>query len=305
MYIMQPNRIVDGINSLKAMESLTLSAAQKIDSTPVKVTRHVSVDSLEKSTCIPAKCDLDCRSSPVSVANVFDDDYFLQSMSSLPYSECDDEFDDAIDHAIAHERNAPHKKRVRFQVDEDGDIDEGVCLYSFPDYKLTPKLIKECWYRKEDRVQSKLEIQRRSSEHRTSISNSDEYREAMVAAIAFLVRCDDDAEDETQLSNEVLNAMTIIVQADTRGMERPLQFHMGLPRISTKTNVHAVLQTQTLIRELDSSNYDEFEVEELIADQCMNQSQYGIRWAKMIAQGDAEDARKNYKMHGKHTRSIV
>ena len=258
-----------------------LTVNQKADYTPEKPTRHMSTDFLLKSTI-----NRDCQPSPVSVARIFDDECLLNTIDKLPYSD----YDDGLDEFFAS--RSKQNKRVRFQVDDDGNIDEDVCLYSFPDYKLTSKLVKECWYCKGDRIDTKAEIQKQCREHATSIANVEEYHDAMVAAISYLVQCDDDAEDPIELSEEMLKAMTTIAQVETRGMERSLQFHMGIPRIGTKTNVHAVLRVQTLIRELDSSNYDEFEVEELIADQSIINSQYGIRWAKMIALGDVVNVRK-------------
>jgi hypothetical protein len=262
-------------------EPLPTALHHNADSTPEKPTRHISTDSLKKSTI-----NRDCQPSPVSVAKIFDDECLLNTIDNLPYNDYDDELDEFFACTMKQ------KKRVRFQLDEDGNVEEDVCLYSFPDYKLTSKLVKECWYSKDDRIQAKAEIQKQCREHATSIPNVEEYHDAMVAAITYLVQSDDDAEDPIELSEDMMNAMTTIAQVETRGMERSLQFHMGIPRIGTKTNVHAVLRVQTLIRELDSSKYDEFEVEELIADQSIINSQYGIRWAKMIALGDAANAKK-------------
>ena len=276
------NPTVDGTSSYRHYDLLPSALDHNNDSTPEKPTRHISTDALKKSTI-----DRDCQSSPVSVTKIFDDECIINTIDELPYG---DNYDDELDEFFAC--TSKQKKRVRFQLDEDGSIEEGVCLYSFPDYKLTAKLVKECWYSKADRVQTKAEIQTQCRENATSIPNIEEYHDAMVAAISYLVQSDDDAEDPVELSEEMLIAMTTIAQVETRGMERTLQFHMGIPRIGTKTNVHAVLRVQTLIRELDSSKYDEFEVEELIADQSFINSQYGVRWAKMIALGDAANVRK-------------
>jgi hypothetical protein len=270
------NAIVDGMDSLLRIEPMSTTQNYNADYTPEKPTRHLSIDSLQKCTI-----NRDCQPSPVSVANIFGDGCLLNTIDKLPYNDYDDEIDEFF--ACVSKQ----KKRVRFQLDEDGNIEEGVCLYSFPDYKLTYKLVKECWYSKDDRVQAKAEIQKQCKENATTIPNIEEYHDAMVTAISYLVQCDDDAEDPMELNDEILNAMKTIAQGETRGMERSLQFHLGIPRIGTKTNVHAVLRVQTLIRELDSSKYDEFEVEELIADQSIINSQYGVRWAKMIALGDA------------------
>lgn len=273
------NAIVDGSNQYVQY----ITDKHDADYTPEKPTRHVSIDSLQKSTI-----DGVCRLSPVSVTNAFGDESLIQSIDALPYHDYDEEMDDFF-----FRNSSQSKKKVRFQMDEDGNIEEGVCLYSFPDYKLTHKLVKECWYAKDDRIQTKADIQKQCREHATSISNIKEYHDAMVNAITYLVQSGDDAEDPIELADDLLKAMTIIAQVETRGMERSLQFHMGIPRIGTKTNVHAVLRVQKLIRELDSSHYDEFEVEELIADQSIINSQYGARWAKMIALGDAELVRNS------------
>ena len=275
------NAIVDGIEAHVRIEPLSATQNHNTDCTPEKPTRHLSMNSLQRSTI-----SRDCQPSPVSVANIFGDECLLDTIDKLPYNDYDDDMDEFF--ACASKQ----KKRVRFQLDDDGNIEEGVCLYSFPDYKLTYKLVKECWYSKDDRMQAKAEIQKQCRENATSIANIQEYHDAMVAAINYLVQSDDDAEDPIELNTDILNVMTTIAQGETRGMERSLQFHLGIPRIGTKTNVHAVLRVQTLIRELDSSKYDEFEVEELTADQSIINSQYGVRWAKMIALGDAAQVQK-------------
>lgn len=226
--------------------------------------------------------------SPVSVTAVLDRKQVLKKIGQIPYCEVDCAVD-PLSVVSNHSHYCPTKK-VRFLLDEDGNIDEELSLYSFPDFKLTPKMIQECWYSKEDRLRSKFQIHKFCREHETSFSNHQEYHNAMSAAIAFLTESDDDHEDSTYLTDDVLHAMTFLAGGETRGMERSMQFHMSFPRISTKTNVHAVLRTQTLLRELGSDKYDVHEVEELIADQCMANSQLGVRWAKMMAQGDAIDA---------------
>jgi hypothetical protein len=270
---------VDDINKLNEIELISCNT----DFNPEKPLRYASSESLSKFTTDDNKENSVCRSSPVSVANIFDDNSLLQAIDQLPYLDPDAEKD----------QTRKQEKRVRFLLDEYGEIDEGVCLYSFPDYKITSKLIKECWYKKEDRIQAKMELQEVCREYETSITNSTEYRDAMFKAITYLVQSDDDVEDPILPNDDMLQAMVTIVQGETRGMERSMQFHMGLPRISTKTNVHAVLRTQALIRELDTTKYDEGEVDELIADQCIMNSQYGVRWAKMIALGDAEDVQQS------------
>lgn len=221
-----------------------------------------------------------CRASPVSVSSVLDREHALKKIGRIPFCEVDCDV----------ETRTVLEKKVRFRMDEDGNIDEELCLHSFPDYKLTPKVIQECWYSKEDRLRSKFQIYKFCQEHETSFADYQEYYDAMLTSLAFLAQSDDDHEDSTYLTDDVLQAMTFLVGGETRGIERSMQFHMSLPRISTKTNVQAVLRTQTLLRELGSSKCDANEMEELIADQSMVNSQRGVRWAKMIAQGDAIDA---------------
>jgi hypothetical protein len=225
------------------------------------------------------------RASPVSVTAVLNREHIFKKIGQIPYCEVDCGL--ATKSATSNHHDCIAKKKVRFLLGEDGNIDEELSLYSFPDFKLTPKMIQECWYSKEDRLRSKFQIHQFCREHETSFPDYQEYHDAMSTAISFLDLCEDDHEDSTYLTDEVLQAMTFLASGETRGMERSMQFHMSLPRISTKTNVHAVLRTQTLLRELGSEKYDTNEVEELIADQCMINSLLGVRWAKMIAQGDA------------------
>ena len=275
------NAIDSTIDALVQIKPSSTTLNYNADYTPEKPTRHLSIDTMQRSTITR-----ECQPSPVSVTNVFGDEYLLKTIDNLPYNDYDDEVDEFF------ACTSKQKKHVRFQLDEDGNIEEGLCLYSFPDYKLTYKLVKECWYSKDDRIQTKAEIQKQCREHATSIPDIEQYHDAMVTAINCLVQCDDEAEDIIELSDDILDVMTTIAQCETRGMERSLQFHLGIPRICTKTNVHAVLRVQALIRELDSSSYGEFEVEELVADQSIINSQYGVRWAKMIALGDAVHAQK-------------
>ena len=228
------------------------------------------------------------RASPVSVTAVLDREQALKKISQIPYYDDDSEIHEPNSSPKLSKRN--QKKKVRFLLDEDGNIEEGLSLYSFPDFKLTPKMIQECWYSKEDRLRSKFQIHKFCREFATSLEDHQAYFDAMSTAISFLAHSDDEHEDSTYLTDDALQAMTFLVSGETRGMERSMQFHMSLPRISTKTNVQAVLRTQTLLRELGSDKYDLDEVEELIADQCIMNSQLGVRWAKMVAQGDAVDA---------------
>jgi hypothetical protein len=267
--------------------------------TDVMVT-HGEISTSFSPTCLQTKYqngilddDAINRASPVSVTSVFDNEQALQTIPIIPYPEDDSDFDQL--HTCTSLLASHKTKKVRFLLDDDGNIDEGLSLYSFPTYKLTPKLIQECWYHKEDRLRSKFLIQKQCREFETSPSEHMEYRDAMVTAITFLVECDDEHEDPTHLTGDVLEAIAVIARGETRGTERSMQFHMSLPRISTKTNVHAVLRTQALLRELDATKYDANEVEELIADQCVVNSQLGIRWAKIMAQGDAIDVCQSIK----------
>jgi hypothetical protein len=227
------------------------------------------------------------QASPVSVTAVLDRDHVLKKIGHIPYCEVGCDVD--TESTISSKTDSFPKKKVRFLLDEDDNIDEGLSLYNLTDFKLTPKMIQECWYSKDDRLRAKFQMHKFCREHETSFSDHQEYQNAMSIALAFLAQSEDDHEDFTYLTDDVLHAMTLLASGETRGMERSLQFHMALPRISTKTNVHAVLRTQTLLRELGSDKYDKIEVEELIAVQCTVNSQLGVRWAKMIAQGDAID----------------
>ena len=76
------NAIVDGSNQYVQY----ITDKHDADYTPEKPTRHVSIDSLQKSTI-----DGVCRLSPVSVTNAFGDESLIQVIDALPYHDYDEE----------------------------------------------------------------------------------------------------------------------------------------------------------------------------------------------------------------------
>lgn len=174
-------------------------------------------------------------------------------------------------------------KRVRFQVDENGEIDEDVSSRSFPMHALTPDDIKVCWYNRKERSQLKSNI---PSECRVCVLNHPEYCRAAMKVCAMASR-----REYASLLNDNLDALHVVVNGEARGLERYLFHRMNLPRKSCKTNVHAVLRTQKLIRELPAATYSDEAVATLIAEQYHVNAQYAKRWSLVLAEGDAIDAR--------------
>jgi hypothetical protein len=175
-------------------------------------------------------------------------------------------------------------KRVRFQVDDDGDIDEDVSIHSFPKHQLTAEDIRVCWYGREERKQLKGGI---PSQCRDCIHNLPEYRRAALKVCALASR-----HEYASLLDENRDALRILAHEQARGLERSLFARMNLPRKSSKNNVYAVLHTQRLIRELTTAVYTYDEVAMLISEQYNVNSQYAIRWALILAEADAADAQK-------------
>ena len=177
----------------------------------------------------------------------------------------------------------PDSKRVRFQVDANGEIDEDVSIRSFPKHKLTPDDIKVCWYNRKERKQLKADI---PWECRDCVQNHPEYCRAAMKVCAIASRT-----EFASLLHDNRDALLVVVNGQARGLERYLFHRMNLPRKSCKTNVYAVLRTQKLIRELTTGTYSDDAVASLIAEQYHVNAQYAIRWSRVLAEGDAMDAR--------------
>jgi hypothetical protein len=174
-------------------------------------------------------------------------------------------------------------KRVRFQVDEDGEIDEDICSLSFPEHILTPEDIKVCWYSRADRHQFKADI---PLDCRECLASIPEYRKAALKVCELASR-----DEYESMLNEYRDDLRIVVDGQARGFERFLLYRLNIPRSTSKTNVSAVMMTQRLIRELTTATYTDEEVWILIAEQYRVNAQYATRWALLLAEGDAADAR--------------
>lgn len=232
-------------------------------------------------------------SSPKSVAGVFmlDDVESLDCLPSVPIS--DDESDDTYsletvdvsDNEFAEkwsDEPSSVTKKVRFLVDEDGDIDEDVTLKSYPKHELTPQDITKLWWSKADRREAKASIPR---ECRDIIQVFPQYRRAALKLCALASRKD---YAELISSHEVTRqSLPLLTRGTVRGLERPMFFRMALPRKPGKTYVNAILRTQSLLRDLEGDVYSEEEKAELISDQYRENSRFAVRFAEILAVADA------------------
>ena len=235
------------------------------------------------------------ESSPKSVADLFlfNDDESLDCLPSIPISD-DDESDDTISLETAefgegefteiwcNEQNKDGKKRVRFLCDEDGDIDEDVTLKSYPNYQLSPKDISNLWWSRKDRLEVKNSIPFQCLQ---IMRDSPQYRRAALKLCALASR--KDYMELIENNAATWENLPHLTQGTIRGLERPLFFRMALPRKVSKSYVHAVLRTQSLLQNLEGDVYSDDEKNQLIADQYRENASFAVRFAGILAIADA------------------
>lgn len=175
-------------------------------------------------------------------------------------------------------------KRVRFQVNKNGEIDEDISIRSFPKHQLTAEDVKVCWYGRQERRQLKSDIPLECLDCRHSLPK---YRGAALK-VWVLASC----EEYSSLLQTSLDALKIIVDGKARGLERPMFARMNLPRRSSKPNVREVLHMQKFLQEIKSGTYSYDDASALIAEQSRFNSQNAVRWAQILAEGDAIDAQE-------------
>ena len=237
------------------------------------------------------------ESSPTCVADFFlmhDDDSF-DRLPSVPIS--DDESDDAhsletvefdsdlFSETWCQEPSGEGKKCVRFLCDGDGDILEDVTLKSYPTYQLSQKDIINLWWSKRDRREAKNSVPRLCVQ---IIHAFPQYRRAAAHLCTLASR--KDYKDLITNNAPTREALPLLTHGDVRGLERPLFYRLALPRKISKTHVHAVLRTQSLLRDMEGDVYSADEKAQLIADQYRENAGFAVRFAEVLAVADAMEA---------------
>jgi len=245
--------------------------------------------------------------SPSGVADIFNLDNISNHLPRVPISD-DDETDsfstgslytisstdssaqeDIEEENWSSESCTSDKKKVRFVVDEDGDIDEEISLQSYPKHDLTAEDLTTLWWTKLERHQLKASI---PVQCRQIMQEFPQYRRAALKLCALSSRPDYASILET--SAPTRDSLALLTRHAVRGLERPLFYRMALPRKSSKSYVSLVLRTQQLLRDLedDVDLYSSDEKAQLIADQYRQNAQSAIRFAEILGAVDELEVKR-------------
>jgi hypothetical protein len=175
-------------------------------------------------------------------------------------------------------------KRVRFTLDREGEVCGEVTIQSFAPHALTEQDIADGWYSRTELRQMKADV---PLECREYIQNIPEYYDAAVSVIGMAARTDFES-----VLHQHWESLQVLVDAEVRGLERPILFRLNLPRSPCKRIVAAVICTQATIRTLATEEDSDDDIAAVIAKQYMLNSKYAIRWALILAAGDEKEARE-------------
>jgi hypothetical protein len=174
------------------------------------------------------------------------------------------------------ETNEVRPRRVRFQMNHDGEIDEQLGLPSFPTYELTPNLIKKCWYSKMERQAFKAEFPVKCRMLATV-----EYRRSAIKVAALASRSD--ALEILERDEVSQKALSVLVSPEARGMERAMMVLMMLPRKMMKAHSQNVVVLQNYQR---NNGFTIDEMSEALAEVAGASSSSCVRMACILARGD-------------------
>jgi hypothetical protein len=168
------------------------------------------------------------------------------------------------------------ERRVRFQMNDDGEIDEQLGVPSFPTYELTPNLIKKCWYSRMERQGFKAEFPMKCRFLATL-----EYRRSAIKIAALASRSD--ALEVLERDQTVQKALSVLVDPEARGMERAMMVLMMLPRKMMKAHSQNIIILQNYQRRND---FTIDEMAQALAEVATASSGSCVRMACILARGD-------------------
>jgi hypothetical protein len=180
---------------------------------------------------------------------------------------------------------ASTRQSVRFRTDQAGGIVE---FYETPSvvHYITPGERRKCWWTKKELI----EIRKRAVQTcRFYLASRPDYR---MAAIRMMDRCG--AERVGHTPNVVDGHMDedfdmcIIVNGDSRGLEKRLFNAMKLPFFRYKRSLSSVLTTQARLQAADASCFSPCKKAKLIASQYSSNSKYATVWAQKLASADSQ-----------------
>lgn len=199
------------------------------------------------------------------------------------FQHCSIDLSDSDDDEEMEDARSPIR-RVHFKLADDGDIDEELGVSSFPNYVLTPALIKKCWYNKLERRYFKADVPR---ECRALASI--EYRRSAIKIAALASR-----EDAlTILEKDMISqkALQVLIQPEARGYERAMMVLMMLPRKMMKSHSQNIVKLQNYQR---NNDFTPDEISEALCDISIASSSCCVRMARILARGDELAATANH-----------
>lgn len=228
--------------------------------------------------------------SPQSITAIFlDEQRFDEHLPRVPISddECSATETLTTITTTCNEQNAvnkplsSHQKYVRFQLDEDGDIDEEISLKSFSKYQLTQQDMTLLWWSKEQRRQLKTSIPNQCKEICKQLPL---YRRALHKLCTLASR-----KEYADLldSDSALESLESLADARVRGLERPMLYKYALPRRSSKSYTQLLLKTQQMLRDMFDDEYTAEEKAQVLADQYRINARPSVRFAEILAIADA------------------
>jgi hypothetical protein len=205
------------------------------------------------------------------------------------------------------------EKRVRFRVvesndrddhDDDDEIVEEIGILSYPRHDLTPNDKRKAWWNKLERRRMKQSV---PDQCEYAIYKHPTYRRVAFQTMTLLNHISmEDLQEQLQIANNNNNknsnhhhpyhppnsvlreSVPILVQSDSRGLERAMMKRLQLPRPDVKAHVYSVLRHQQSLQQY-GWDMSEDEKQIILAGHAAADSEWARKWAWVMAQGDAQD----------------
>lgn len=175
------------------------------------------------------------------------------------------------------------RKNVRFLLDQNGSIATNDVSYS--SYTLCNDDIRRCWYSRKDIRQMKCDIPLYSYECLQTLPT---YRATALKVCCVASR----GESNLPITKDFTKSLRIVTDGEARGLERSIFRRLNLPQTNCKRVVTALLNLQEAIRAISNESDTEDEIADLMAQQCISNSEYSKRWAILLAMGDEEESKE-------------
>lgn len=193
----------------------------------------------------------------------------------------------------------PHPKQVRFQVRSDGKVRAETTVKSLCTVRLSNDEIRSMWWSKRERIEMKSRAHAVASQF---LATSPEYRSATEQ---LLLKCCDESGNkmgweiyQTERVDRIDpfsydEAIRIVANHGARGLEQAMVAALNLQSCRFyhkcgRTSIVSVLEAQAMWKTLSCSSAEQ--QGSMIAMQHRQYSGFAARFARMLAEGDANVA---------------